>query len=189
MLRSLTSVVCLLVLVQVASPASSQQSERPPAGFATSAPSWSVGAGPVQRNGGLLQVTIRGRKTGVIQPLERQLTLRGQELIAQAMCGFNPSPGLRLSAALRGFQVTQTSETEGILEVTVEAPVQTPRCEVLRVPIVAPPSQPSMVVTASSSPGVSASPTTTPVLTGAPVSMPAMSSVPITQALKNKGEY
>jgi hypothetical protein len=188
-LRSLTSAVCLLAMVQVATPASSQQPERSPAGVATSAPSWSIGAGPVQRNRDLLQVTIRGRKTGVIQPLERQLTLRAQELISQAMCGFNPSPGLRLSAALKGFQVTQVSETEGILEVTVEAPVQTPRCEVLRVPIVAPPSQPSMVVTASSSLGVSASPTTTPVPTAAPASMPAMSSGPITQVRKNEGEY
>jgi hypothetical protein len=77
-----------------------------------------------------LRVELWAHRTSVLQALERQMTVRGQELLVQSLCRYTPVPGKRLVAALRGVQVIHSFEEEGRMELTLQVPRQTPVCEV-----------------------------------------------------------
>lgn len=91
----------------------------------------------VERDG-RLTLRLVGRRSTALQPLERQLTLRAAESLAEHLCRYKPRPGTRLQARLNGLQVVHSVESNGVLELVVELAVQQPRCEVLTVDRVAP---------------------------------------------------
>lgn len=68
-----------------------------------------------------------------MQPLERQVVLRAQEVLLRHLCGRSPAPNEQLTGTLRGVQVVRSNEQQGILAVVVQLPLQNPGCE-LRVP-------------------------------------------------------
>jgi hypothetical protein len=101
------------------------------------------------------------------------MNLRGQELLAQSLCRFAPSPGKRLVAALRGVQVVHSYEQDGWMDLTIQVPRQTPNCEVREVAAVAPP----LPATAATAPAALAP------------SVPANEPVAPIVVRRNKGEY
>lgn len=81
--------------------------------------------------GDTLSVRIVGRRVSALQPLERQMTLRATELLAQHMCRYKPEPNKRLATSLKGVQVVHSVESSGALDLVVEVPMQSPICEVV----------------------------------------------------------
>lgn len=82
-----------------------------------------------------IRVQLRSQRSSALQPLERQLRLRGQELLAQSVCKFSPTPGKRLVVALRGIHVVHSYEQGGWMELALEIPRQTPICEIRDIPV------------------------------------------------------
>jgi len=130
-----------------------------------------------------LRVELRAQRASALQALERQMSLRGQELLAQSLCRFTPTPGKRLVAALRGVQVVHSFEQEGWMELTLQVPRQTPTCEVREVAV----AVPRETVGATPAPAsTSAAPAPVP-----PLSVPAAANdaaAPIT-VRRSKGEF
>jgi hypothetical protein len=86
--------------------------------------------GRVSESTDKIRVELRAERTSALQPLERQMRLRGQELLAHSVCKFSPAPGKRLMVALRGIQVVHSYEQGGWMELALEIPRQTPICEI-----------------------------------------------------------
>ena len=121
----------------------------------------------------IVRVELKAHRTSALQPLERQMTLRAQELLAQTLCRHSPKLGTRLVANLRGAQVVHVVEREGLMELRMEAPMQTPTCEIRLVTIPPRVPQPAIETTVANPPQQGSTPSAegTPPIPGSPITV------------------